>query len=343
METFIQGDARRLAEEIEKIAPDKVVFIADADAWSVSGEEYRESFPEAIVISFPSGEENKNPEVLLSILGELSLRGATRHSLVVCFGGGVATDMGGFAASVFKRGIRYINVPTTLLGVVDASVGGKTGVNFNGLKNEIGVFAKPTLTLFDPSLLTYLPERQMISGYAEMLKTGFITSCELLREVEGCNPANPAADTVEKCVRVKMSVTDSDPEEHGLRRILNFGHTAGHAFESLCLQRGCPVMHGEAVAHGMLVSLILSHIALGMPSSSISGYAALLKNLYPRIALSCKDYSELLELMQHDKKNTGSGKIRFILLKEIGHPQDKEVYEEDIRTALDIYCDMTGQ
>ncbi len=301
--------------------------------------------PEIIVMN--AGEENKSLQTLAEIWERLSDSEATRRSIMINIGGGVVTDLGGFAAATFKRGIRFFNVPTTVLGAVDAAVGGKTGIDFNGFKNEIGAFAPAEKVIISSQPLASLPYSQIISGYAEIVKTALISSAEFYTELIRDCPVNDNAklrEAMTKAVRVKERVTEEDPKESGLRKILNLGHTAGHAFETLMIEKGTPIAHGDAVAHGLLVTLILSHTLRGLDSKEIYRYAdGILKPLYKRIAVSCKDYDRLEQLMLHDKKNITAGEIRFVLLDGIGSPViNIPVPSEELRAALDIYCDTLG-
>lgn len=298
---------------------------------------------EAIVI--PPGEDHKSLESVCRIWDALENCGATRRSAVLNIGGGLITDIGGFAAATFKRGIRVVNVPTTLLGAVDAATGGKTGINYNGLKNEIGSFHQPVEVVISAAPLATLPMSELVSGYAEMLKTGFIADAGLygrLLDMEGVldDPAK-LEECMKRCVEIKEEVVRQDPEEKGLRKILNFGHTAGHAFESHAIETGHPVPHGVAVAHGMLVELILSKMLKGLESSVVSRYAQLLKENYPKLHTTCKGIDRLMELMAHDKKNASAGRPNFTLLESVGEPVIDCVPEtKDIATALEIYCDL---
>ncbi len=299
------------------------------------------------IIVMPAGEEHKSIETLATVWKRLSEEGATRRSLMINIGGGVVTDLGGFAAATFKRGIKFINVPTTVLGAVDAAVGGKTGIDFNGFKNEIGAFAPAEWVVISSNPLTTLPEAEIISGYAEIVKTAMFSSADfyygLLRKCP-LDDMSALRDSMTKSVREKERVTELDPREGGLRKILNLGHTAGHAFETLMIERGTPVSHGVAVAHGLLVALILSHLMKGLPSAEIYSYAnEVLKPLYGNLGISCKDYDRLEQIMSHDKKNVVIGEVRFVLLEAIGKPViDVAVPSSDLRSALDIYCDITG-
>ncbi|MCM1522171.1 MAG: 3-dehydroquinate synthase [Muribaculaceae bacterium] len=298
------------------------------------------------VISLPEGEESKSLAGASAVWESLIKGGATRHSLVINIGGGVITDLGGFAAATYKRGIRFINLPTTLLAAVDAAVGGKTGVNFGGLKNEIGVFREADAVVVSATPLAMLDRREFLSGYAEMLKHAFLMGSEALNEFMGSYPTDIEPDVMlgmlERNVRFKQRVVTEDPTEKGLRRTLNFGHTAGHAFESFAIERGNPVTHGHAVARGMVVELILSHLLKGLPTSWLNRYVGYLRDVGYRFGtITCDDYPRLLEFMSHDKKNIAPGAVNFTLLRAPGRPEiDCTVNEEDIRTALDISRDM---
>ena len=297
-------------------------------------------------VVIPPGEDHKNLESVTRIWNALEEAGATRKSAIINIGGGLVTDIGGFAAATFKRGIRFINLPTTLLGAVDAATGGKTGINFNGLKNEVGAFHLPQDVIISATPLATLSRRELISGYAEMVKTGLIADAELYRSLldveETLSSHSRLEKAMKRCVEIKEDVVAQDPTEKGLRKILNFGHTAGHAFESLAIERKEPLAHGEAVAHGMLVELILSHMLKGFPSEEIHRYAnEILKPAYPRITVKCEDIPLLIGLMAHDKKNAVIGRPNFTLLLEPGVPEIDCLPElKDIEAALDIYRDL---
>ena len=298
------------------------------------------------VIPTPPGDVAKNIDTLSGIWGSLIRGGATRKSVVINIGGGVVTDMGGFAAATFKRGIRFINVPTTLLSAVDAAVGGKTGINFEGYKNEIGAFAPADAVVISTSTFSTLPVTELLSGYAEMLKHGLLSSAETYDELLGFDIVNADLDRLlpllEKSVRVKERIVTADPTEKGIRRALNLGHTAGHAFESLALERDNPVPHGYAVAWGILVEMILSHMTERFPSAELYRYATYLKeHSYGTPDFTCDDYPRLLALMSHDKKNDTPDHINFTLLSAPGSPLiDRTADNTLITEALDIFRDL---
>lgn len=303
----------------------------------------------AKVITVPEGDENKNLDNLASIWQGLSDANATRHTVAVLVGGGMITDMGGFAAACFKRGMRCINVPTTLLGAVDASVGGKTAINFNGMKNQIGAFTEPEAAIISTLFFNTLPERQLLSGYAEMLKHALLENDETLAKILRFSPIYPTFDSeallplLEQSVMVKKNIVDADPTEQNLRKALNLGHTVGHAFESLAFARKSPIPHGYAVAWGLVVELVLSNMQLGFPSDVLNKVAAYIKENYGAFAIDCKDYPALIAAMRQDKKNASADAINFTLLKAVGEPQlDCTATKDAIESALDIYRDLMG-
>ena len=298
----------------------------------------------AVFITIPAGDVNKNIESLALVWQQLGNNGATRKSLLINLGGGMVTDLGGFAASTFKRGIRFINIPTTLLSAVDAAVGGKTGINFNGLKNEVGVFNEADAVIISTIPLYTLPIEEVKSGFAEMLKHGLLkdndTFSKLLRyDFSNFNP-DLLLSLLEESVNVKRDIVAIDPHEKGIRRALNLGHTVGHAFESLAMSRKQPIPHGYAVAWGMVVELVLSHMTLGFTSDTLHQYAQFVLNNYGAFHITCDDYPALLSLMQHDKKSR-NGEMNFSLLKDVGDIHiDFEADIEDIKNAMDIYRDL---
>lgn len=293
-------------------------------------------------IVIPATDTHKTLESLSHVWSELQRMGATRHSLMVNLGGGMVTDLGGFAASTFKRGIPYINIPTTLLSMVDASVGGKTGINFGGLKNEIGVFNNARSVILDTTFLRTMDHENICSGYAEMLKHGLINNEEMWAELMNFSlelsdeSLEKLGRMVAESVAVKERIVTEDPTEHGIRKALNLGHTAGHAFESLALERKA-VLHGYAVAWGMIVELYLCCVKTGFPQEKMRQTVAFIKENYGRMAITCDDYPHLIELMHHDKKNEGNS-IIFTLLGSIGDIRiNQTATEEEIMEALDFY------
>ena len=283
---------------------------------------------------------HKNLDTLAAVWTALSSGGGSRHSLMVNLGGGMVTDLGGFAASTFKRGIPYINIPTTLLSMVDASVGGKTGINFNGLKNEIGVFRTPETVIIDTEFLRTLDHENICSGYAEMLKHGLISNNATFAKLLAFNLDDVdyrlLGEMVGESVAVKEQVVTEDPLEHGIRKALNLGHTIGHAFESWALTRK-PVLHGYAVAWGLICELYLSVVKTGFPTDTMRQVVRFIKENYGTLPITCDDYPELYELMTHDKKNE-NGIINFTLLGGVGDIRiNQTATQEEIYETLDFF------
>ena len=295
---------------------------------------------QAEIITIGATDQHKTLESLTHVWSSLQRGGATRHSLMVNLGGGMVTDLGGFAASTFKRGLNYINIPTTLLAMVDASVGGKTGINFGGLKNEIGVFSTARSVILDTQFLRTMDAENMLSGYAEMLKHGLIADDSMWAELLNFDIDMPdyhqLSRMLEDSVKVKERIVEEDPTEKGIRKALNLGHTVGHAFESFALQRK-PVLHGYAVAWGLICELYLSHIKTGFPIEKMRQTVSFINEHYGKLSITCDDYPTLLELMTHDKKNTGSD-INFTLLGDVGDIRiNQTATKEEIEESLDFY------
>lgn len=304
-----------------------------------------QAIADAHVITIPAGDEAKNIDTLATVWNVLQDAGATRRSLLINLGGGVVTDLGGFAAASFKRGLRFINVPTTLLAAVDAAVGGKTGINYRGMKNEIGAFAPACAVLLSTIFFDSLPATELRSGFAEMIKHAMLTG---ERDVDALLDFDLAAIDNERLllllrdsVAVKRRIVDEDPLEQGIRRALNLGHTAGHAFESLALERHRPVPHGYAVAWGLVVETVLSHLKLQFPSDALYRLASAIKELYGCAPVTCDDYPQLLHLMRHDKKSR-HGEINCTLLRNYGDIAiDNAIDDDTLSAALDIYRDLS--
>lgn len=300
----------------------------------------------AHVIEMPSGDEGKNIESLMSVWRQMEDCGATRKSLLVNLGGGVVTDLGGLAATTFKRGMRFVNVPTTLLAAVDASVGGKTGINFMGLKNEIGVFAHAQQVIVSTCYFNTLPHREIKSGFAEMVKHAMLSSHEemmSLLEMDINSVDWPLfLDKLQASVEVKLKIVEQDPTEQGMRKALNLGHTVGHAFESMALAKGEPVPHGCAVAWGLVVEAVLSHMKFQFPSDDLYSLARFVASCYGPFNFTCDDYDELISLMRHDKKSCDH-EINCTLLKKCGDVVVNNIIApNDIKAAFDIYRDLMG-
>lgn len=293
-----------------------------------------------------AGDIHKNLDTLSSVWQALSDGGASRHSLLICLGGGMVTDLGGFAASTFKRGIPYINIPTTLLAMVDAAVGGKTAINFNGLKNEIGVFQPAVKVLLDTEFLRTLDAHNFFSGYAEMLKHGLISDYTTLNELLAFDTTvidyALLKQLVARSVSVKEDIVVQDPHEKGIRKALNLGHTVGHAFESLALSQNRPVLHGYAVAWGLVCELYLSYVSCQFPKDVMRKVIHFIHDNYGSFAFTCDDYETLYGYMKHDKKNT-SGIINFTLLNDVGELRLNQTATQSlIYETLDFYRESMG-
>ena len=299
-----------------------------------------ECLRDAQVITIGSTDDNKTLESLSHVWASLQEGRATRHSLLINLGGGMVTDLGGFAASTYKRGIQYINIPTTLLSMVDASVGGKTGINFGGLKNEVGVFNNAASVILDTHFLRTLDYENLASGYAEMLKHGLISTtmrwAELLSYDISQPDYNRLREMIDSSVSVKQKVVTEDPTEKGLRKVLNLGHTIGHALESMAMEQNRTVLHGYAVAWGLVAELYLCTTLLGFPVEKMRQTVNYIKQYYGQFDFDCKQYERLYELMKHDKKNVGDT-INFALVADIGDIRlDQTATKEQIFEALDF-------
>ena len=291
-------------------------------------------------ITIPAGDDKKNPDSLLQIWKYLSENGATRKSLMINLGGGMITDIGGFAAATFKRGIAFINVSTTLLGAVDAATGGKTGINFLGLKNEIGAFAPAKKVIVNVDFFRTLDDKNFRSGYAEMIKHALISSRKDLGEVLGFDLYKIDYEKLNtllvRSIEIKETIVAADPDEKGIRKSLNLGHTIAHAMESWSYKSGNPILHGYAVAWGLICELYLSYIKLGFPKDELLKLKYFINENYGKYDCGCKDYSEILELMKHDKKNE-SKEINFTLLSDIGDVKiNQTATKEEIEECLDF-------
>ncbi|MFV9551033.1 3-dehydroquinate synthase [Algibacter sp. PT7-4] len=273
------------------------------------------------IIEIESGEINKTIDTCVGVWNTLSELDADRKSLMINIGGGVITDLGGFVACTFKRGIAYINVPTTLLSMVDASVGGKTGVDLGHLKNQIGVISSPDLVLIDTTFLDTLPKSQMRSGLAEMLKHGLITGENYWNKFQDLSKLSldDLDELIHESVIIKRNVVDEDPFEDGIRKTLNFGHTLGHAIESYYLSNPNKktLLHGEAIVIGMILASYISTELVGFPKATTLSIKNLLLSYYDKVLIEPSDYPSIIELLKYDKKNN-HGNINFVLLEAIG-------------------------
>lgn len=340
----ISGNLERdLVNAISECEHDRIFVLTDETTQQLCWPKIKnfKALKNSTPIIIKATDTHKNLDTLSQVWQALSNGGATRHSLMINLGGGMVTDLGGFAASTFKRGIDFINIPTTLLAMVDASVGGKTGINFGGLKNEIGVFSDSRFVIINTQFLDTLDHDNICSGYAEMLKHGLISDERTWAELVTFDLDNPDLSQLQRMVaesiKVKERIVEADPHEHGIRKALNLGHTMGHAFESFAMRRGTPILHGYAVAYGLISELYMSARKTAFPTDRMHQTVRFIRENYGTINITCDDYPTLIELMHHDKKNT-SGIINFTLLGNVGDIRiNQTANEEEIKEALDFF------
>ena len=340
----ISGNLERdLVNAISECEHDRIFVLTDETTQQLCWPKIKnfKALKNSTPIIIKATDTHKNLDTLSQVWQALSNGGATRHSLMINLGGGMVTDLGGFAASTFKRGIDFINIPTTLLAMVDASVGGKTGINFGGLKNEIGVFSDSRFVIINTQFLDTLDHDNICSGYAEMLKHGLIsderTCAELVTFDLDTPDLSQLQHMVAESIKVKERIVEADPHEHGIRKALNLGHTMGHAFESFAMRRGTPILHGYAVAYGLISELYMSARKTAFPTDRMHQTVRFIRENYGTINITCDDYPTLIELMHHDKKNT-SGIINFTLLGNVGDIRiNQTANEEEIKEALDFF------
>ena len=291
---------------------------------------------EISIIKINSGEEFKNLGTVTKIWNEMTTQNLDRKSLLINLGGGVITDMGGFAANTFKRGIDFINIPTTLLSMVDASVGSKTGINFNNLKNQIGTFADPKLVMIDEQYLETLSEREVKSGYAEIFKHSLISASIFNLLVEN-HQLYYNEEIINNSIQIKNKIVSDDKFEQNIRKSLNFGHTIGHALESHYLNKENKLTHGEAIAIGMICESFMSNKIFDLDLELVKKIKNHLLRIFPKVNLQDENYEEIIKLMSFDKKNH-LDKLKFVLLKDLGIVEiDVEVSENLIKESFDFY------
>lgn len=308
--------------------------------------------PEEQRIIISAKEKDKTLQSCTPIWELLDRNGATRDSILVSVGGGILTDLAGFAAAVYKRGIRTVNIPTTLMGMVDAAIGGKTAVDHIGIKNKIGAFHFPIGIFADADFLTTLDAREYLSGFAEILKHAVLMgndawdntrAIDLDEEVDN-GPSDAFVRLIAENASYKSTIVGKDPYEGGLRRSLNLGHTIGHALESFSLEKvdRPPLSHGEAVLSGLIIELYLSCLLHGFPSHRLNELINFAKQYYRAYPIDCKEYKRIVDYARHDKKNT-SDKIRFVAMRDIGTVAElTEITEKKISEGLDFYREVFG-
>lgn len=343
---------RKLPAFLEAVACDRLFVVCDevvSELHTSLVTRLREALGSPTFLTLPATEREKTTSRLAELWSWLADEGATRHSVLILIGGGALLDLGGFASATYMRGIRTVNVPTTLLAMVDASVGGKTGIDYHGIKNLVGAFHAPLEVFIDTSFLSTLPIEELLSGYGEVIKHATLMGKEAWQEILRIgDPAGLMDDEWEaliaKSVAYKSSIVEADPTEQGLRRILNVGHTVGHALEAYShtntFRRALP--HGEAVVFGLLIESYITSLIKGTDRTYIRQLMHLARELYAPFFYTCKDYPELLRLMRHDKKNT-SGKIVLMGILEPGKVEAIELEgEEKIKEGLDFLRETFG-
>lgn len=339
--TNLQEALTAITSRYEK---DQVCVLIDSHIPDFNGED-----PSWPVLRIEVSEAHKSIETVQRIWDFLFAHGITRRGLLICIGGGVLTDMGGFAAATYKRGIDFVNVPTTLLAMVDASSGGKTGINYHGLKNSIGCFAMPVETLICPQWLKTLSAHEMLSGFGEMLKTGLLEESLWLKlmqyDVEKMD-VEELTPLIEQCTLVKERIVAQDPKEEGNRKMLNLGHTFGHALEAISIQQSVvgnqqsvvsdQLPHGYAVVYGLIAELYLSVTKLGCSKEPLQQLTRLMLDYYGRPVCKCSDREQLITLMHQDKKNERTGEINCTLIRSVGSPVINQViHPDEAREAME--------
>lgn len=314
----------------------KIVLLVDENTHDYCLEYLLTQFTElqeAEVMLLPKGEENKVLEICFQVWEALSEYKVTRHDLIINLGGGLVTDMGGFIASIYKRGISFIHIPTSLLAMVDAAIGGKTGVDLGRFKNQLGVFAEPEAIYIDTAFLSTLPQNEIANGYAEMLKHALISDLKYWKELTKAQ-LNINESLIKTSISIKTKIVQADPYEKGERKKLNFGHTFGHAIEGLLLHSENQIQHGHAVAIGILCEAYISQKRKLLSSIAFEEIVKSIVTLYPIPKLNDQQFDALFELMQQDKKNKG-GKILCVLLDAIGSCKiDQEIDKKEIDESL---------
>lgn len=342
---YFEEDLKSLESFISQKEYSQVLILVDRNTNDYCLPVLQSALPNLVdydIIEIDPGEENKNIDFCIGVWKTMLDFGADRKALMINLGGGVVTDMGGFAASTYKRGIDFVQIPTTLLAQVDASVGGKTGIDMDNVKNIIGTFTQPQAVFINPRFLDTLDERQRVSGFAEVIKHGLIQDQDLYKDCKQVSISKIDPEIIYRSVTIKNNIVLQDPKEQGVRKILNFGHTIGHAIEGYSLMKdNNPLLHGEAIAIGMICEAWLSHQHTGLSAIELQDITHELLHRFPRYNYDSNSYGELLDLMKNDKKNE-VGKIGFALLEKIGRATFNIFLSEDaIKSALDYYLNVS--
>lgn len=332
-----------LNAKIRDMKPSKIFVLMDENTYKHCLSLFVKKLEGSISLEhlvIPSGEEHKNIASCLQLWEQLSIKGGDRDSLLINLGGGVITDLGGFVAATFKRGIAFVNIPTSLLAMVDAAVGGKNGVDLGLLKNQIGTIINPEMVVIDTEFLDTLPNEHLISGFAEMLKHGLIHSRAYWNKLKSIdfNNKSELENLIWESIEIKNDIVASDPFETGRRKILNYGHTLGHAIESYFLRsEEKSLLHGEAIAIGLVLESFISHHLFGFPLADLKEVSTSIKKLFPKISFDDSDIKAIIGLLIFDKKNR-NGKVLFVLLEDFEKARtDCVVNNELITSAFGYY------
>jgi len=332
-----------LSQNLDQSSYSNILVLVDTNSFRHCYPRLKSQLPPHVLHEIPPGESQKHIHSCLGIWEKLTLYHFDRKGLVINLGGGVIGDMGGFVAGTYKRGIDFIQLPTTLLSQVDASVGGKLGIDFQSYKNHIGLFANPQGVYIDPAFLDTLPENELISGFAEVIKHHLIADSEAWNSLVKTTQIHDHdfAALIQHSVDVKARIVAQDPKEKGARKALNFGHTLGHAIESLYLERGNlpTLLHGEAIAIGMIGECYISWKRGMLNKDELDEITAYIHHYYASVDISETDYDEIYLRMKQDKKNQ-TGKILCTLLKGIGAFEiNVEISPEEVVEAMEYYRD----
>ena len=317
----------------------KIIVLTDTNTKRFCYPIIKDSLPKHTIITVKQGEENKNLHTCELIWSAMTEAQLDRHALMINLGGGVIGDMGGFCAATYKRGINFIQIPTTLLSQVDASVGGKLGIDFQGFKNHLGVFTLPNVVLIDPIFLETLSEREKRSGFAEILKHCLIQDVNKWNEIRGKDLADQnLPDLIAHSVEIKKKVVEQDPTEKGLRKILNFGHTLGHAIETFFLPQGKKrLFHGEAIATGMVCESYIAYTRGLIDERTLEQIEEFIFSIYGKVDIDAADFDTIIGLTLQDKKNKGKD-VRFSLINAAGSClYDIVVTKNEMKKALEYY------
>lgn len=338
---------RILASHIEKKKYSNVFVIVDENTEIHCLPRFYEKIglnQEWKVLQVPSGEKYKNIDSCIRLWEQLSDKGADRNTLIINLGGGMITDLGGFVASTFKRGLTFVNIPTTLLAMVDASIGGKNGIDFGLAKNQIGTINLPQMVVVENSFLETLPKRQLVSGMAEMLKHSLIHNSDSWNKIYALESLNKSGfeELIWESIAIKNEIVAQDPLETNLRKTLNYGHTLGHAIESHCMDNSErePLLHGEAIAIGIILATYISNRLLDFPEKKLTEVSMKILSIFPKQNFSQNEIENIVNLLVFDKKNR-NGKVLFVLMQDIGKPKtDCVVSNTLIYSAFDFYKNL---